>query len=264
MVAIAEQVGFYTRSEMMVIGASRALRDGDVVFVGVGLPNLACNLAKRLHAPSLQMVYEAGIFDANPERQALSIGDSCLVAGASGVTAISEIFLFYLQRGLIDVGFLGGAQIDRHGNLNTTAIGDYAQPAVRLPGSGGACDIATLAKRVFIVGRQSKRSFVNRVDFVTSPGYLPGGSRPEGAPGGGPKLVVTDLGVYDFSDRGEMKVRSLYPDVTAEEVRNKTGWQIEIPMDVTTALPPTTQELRILREDLDPNCHYLKGDRPRD
>jgi len=245
---------------MMVISASRSLRDGDVVFVGVGLPNLACNLAKRLHAPSLQMVYEAGIFDANPERQALSIGDPCLAAGASCVTAISEIFLFYLQRGLIDVGFLGGAQIDRHGNLNTTVVGDYSHPEVRLPGSGGACDIATLAKRVFIIGRQSKRSFVDRVGFVTSPGYLPGGGRPAGAPGGGPKLVVTDLGVYDFSACGEMRVRSLHPNAPAEEVRNKTGWGIEVPVDVTITLPPTAQELRILREDLDPNRYYLKGE----
>lgn len=260
MAAIVEPVGLYTRSEMMVISASRALRDGDVVFVGVGLPNLACNLAKRLHAPSLQMVYEAGIFDANPERQALSIGDPCLVAGASCVTSISEIFLLYLQRGLIDVGFLGGAQIDRYGNLNTTVIGDYSHPAVRFPGSGGACDIATLAKRVFIIGRQSRRSFVGRVDFVTSPGYLPGGGRPKGAPGAGPQLVVTDLGVYSFRDSGEMIVTSLHPDVTAEEVCNKTGWEIEVPVDVSTTLLPTTEELRILREDLDPNCHYLKGE----
>jgi glutaconate CoA-transferase subunit B len=260
MVAIAEPVGLYTRSEMMVISASRALRDGDVVFVGVGLPNLACNLAKRLHAPSLQMVYEAGIFDANPERQALSIGDPCLVAGASCVTSINEIFLLYLQSGLIDVGFLGGAQVDRYGNLNTTVIGDYSHPVVRFPGSGGACDIATLAKRVFIIGRQSRRSFVGRVDFVTSPGYLPGGGRPAGAPGTGPQLVVTDLGVYDFRDCGEMTVTSLHPEVTAEEVRNKTGWEIAVPVNVNTTLPPTTEELRILREDLDPNRYYLKGE----
>ena len=260
MVAIAEPVGQYTRSEMMVISASRALQDGDVVFVGVGLPNLACNLAKRLHAPSLQMVYEAGIFDANPERQALSIGDPCLAAGASCVTSICEIFLFYLQRGLIDVGFLGGAQIDRYGNLNTTVIGEYSRPAVRLPGSGGACDIATLAKRIFIIGRQSRRSFVGHVDFVTSPGYLPGGGRPTRAPGTGPQLVVTDLGVYDFRDRGEMTVTSVHPDVTSEEVRNKTGWEIEVPVNVSTTPPPTAEELRILREDLDPNRHYLKSE----
>ena len=260
MAVIAEQTGLSTRSELMVIAAARALRDEDVVFVGIGLPNLACNLAKRLHAPRLQMVYESGIYGADPERQALSTGDPCLVSGAASVSPLSEIFLFYLQKGLIDVGFLGGAQVDRYGNLNTTVIGDYKSPKVRLPGSGGASDIATLAIRTFIIGSQSRKSFVERVEFVTSAGNLPGGCRPKGAWGGGPQLVVTDLGVYDFDNQGELRVVSLHPGVTTEEVRNKTGWEIEIPARVKTTLPPVTEELRILRERLDPNCHYLKRD----
>jgi glutaconate CoA-transferase subunit B len=250
----------YTRAELMVIEAARALRDGDCVFVGIGLPNLACNLAKRLHAPSLQMVYESGVFGADPERQALSIGDPCLVTGAASVTSLSDVFLFFLQRGHIDVGFLGGAQVDRRGNLNTTAIGGYSRPAVRLPGSGGASDIATLAKRVFIIGRQTRRTFVERVEFVTSAGYLEGGARPAGAPGQGPQLVVTDLGVYHFVN-GEMALTSLHPDVTADEVRSHTGWDIVVPDNVRTTPEPSPEELRVLREDLDPKGYYLRGDR---
>jgi len=256
MVASAEAV--YTRAELMVIAASRALRDGDVVFVGIGLPNLACNLARRLHAPDLQMVYEAGVYGAQPERQALSIGDPCLVSGAAAVCSLGEIFLFYLQRGLIDVGFLGGAQVDRYGNINTTVIGPYERPAVRLPGSGGASDIAALAGRVFIIGRQSKRSFVDQVGFVTSPGHQPGGGRPPGAHGGGPQLVVTDLAEYDFGPDGQMRVRSLHPGVTPEEVRANTGWDIEVPAGTATTQPPSADELRILREELDPNGYYLR------
>ncbi len=256
--ATADRV-VYTRAELMVIAAARALRNGDVVFVGIGLPNLACNLAKRLHAPALQMVYEAGVFGASPERQALSIGDPCLVTGAASVCSLGEIFLFYLQRGLIDVGFLGGAEVDRHGNINTTVIGPYERPTVRLPGSGGASEIAALARRVFIIGRQSKRTFVNRVSFVTSPGNRPGGGRPVGAPGGGPKLVVTDLAVYHFGADGEMQVHSLHPGVTGDDVRGATGWPIVIPEGVETTDAPSPAELRILRDELDPNGYYLKG-----
>jgi len=258
MASIVKQPVSFTRSELMVIAASRALREEDVVFVGIGLPNLACNLAKRLHAPHLQMVYESGIYGADPDRQPLSIGDPCLASRAACVSPLSEIFLFYLQRGLIDVGFLGGAQVDRHGNLNTTAIGDYRSPKVRLPGSGGACDIATLAKRIFIIGSQSRKSFVEKVEFVTSAGKLPGGLRSQGAFGAGPQLVVTDLGVYDFDDDGELRVVSLHPGVTAEEVLSNTGWPIEVPDPVATTVPPATEELRILRERLDPHHYYLK------
>jgi glutaconate CoA-transferase subunit B len=257
MVVTAEPSLVYTQQELMVIAASRALSDGEVVFVGIGLPNLACNLAKRLHAPGLQLVYESGVFGAAPERQALSIGDPCLVSGAASVCSLGEIFLFYLQRGLIDVGFLGGAQVDRHGNINTTVIGDYGSPKVRLPGSGGASEIAVLARRVFIIGRQSRRSFVDRVAFVTSPGHLPGGGRPPGAQGGGPQLVVTDLGVYDFDSGGEMRVRSLHPGVTREDVLANTGWGLAVPPGIPATVAPTAEELRILRTELDPHGHYL-------
>ena len=250
----------YSRSELMVIAAARALRDGEVVFVGIGLPNLACNLARRTHAPTLELVYESGVFGAVPERQALSIGDPCLVAGSASVCSLPDIFLLYLQRGLIDVGFLGGAQVDRFGNINTTAIGSYAAPKVRLPGSGGASEIAALAKRVCIIGRQTARSFVERVDFVTSPGRTRDGARPAGATGGGPERVITDLGQYVFdANDGTMRLETMHPGVTLDEVRAHTGWPLDAPLVDEATAPPTGEELRILREELDPKGYYLKG-----
>lgn len=246
----------YSRTELMVIEAARALRNGEVVFVGIGLPNLACNLARRLHAPQLELVYESGVFGAAPERQALSIGDPCLVAGAASVCSLPEIFLFYLQRGLIDVGFLGAAQIDRYGNINSTVIGAYDRPSVRLPGSGGASEIAALARRVFLIGRQSRRTFVERVDFVTSPGHSPEGPNSGTGRGGGPELAFTDLASYDFDGSGEMRLRSLHPGVTLAEVEAATGWTIERPPAIEATTPPTGDELRLLRE-LDPHGYYL-------
>jgi glutaconate CoA-transferase subunit B len=247
----------YTRAELMVVAAARALRDGERVLVGIGLPNLACNLAKRLHAPDLELVYESGVIGAAPERQALSIGDPCLVAGAASVCSLPELFLYYLQGGRIDVGFLGGAQIDRFGNINTTVIGRYADPAVRLPGAGGAPDIAAFAARVFIIGKQSPRSFVERVDFVTSPGHSVENGKPRHR---GPQLVVTDLGMYGFDPaHGTMELRSLHPGVTVDEAQQNTGWTLARAANLDTTPPPTEEELRLLREELDPKGRYLKA-----
>ncbi len=173
----------YTASELMTINAARMLRDGDVVFVGVGLPNLACNLARRTHAPGLVMIYELGVIGAQPARLPLSIGDPTLVSGALSVCSMYDIFAFYLQRGFISVGFMGGAQIDRYGNVNATVIGDYRKPKVRLPGSGGAMEIAAWADRWFIITPHQKRRFPEKVDFCTSAGFLGG---PRRAPGGRP------------------------------------------------------------------------------
>jgi glutaconate CoA-transferase subunit B len=237
----------WTRQELMVITAARVLKDHDVVLVGIGLQNLACNLARRLHAPNLQLVYESGVFGAAPDRLPLSIGDPCLVSGAAAVCSLSELFLFYLQRGLIDVGFLGAGQIDRFGNLNTTVVGPYDAPRVRLPGSGGACDIALLARRVFVITPQSPRVFVDRVDFVTSPGFA-GPHRPEGARGAGPELIVTDLGTYGFDpETGEMRIRTLHQGVTHHEVSAATGWPIPAPATIVTTPEPDAAELKILR-----------------
>jgi glutaconate CoA-transferase subunit B len=249
----------YSRAELMIVAAARALRDGERVLVGIGLPNLACNLARRLHAPKLELVYESGVIGAAPERQALSIGDPCLVSGAASVCSVPELFLYYLQGGRIDVGFLGGAQIDRFGNINTTVIGPYTRPRVRLPGAGGAPDIAAFASRVFIVGKQSRRSFVDRVDFITSPGHAAENGRPRGGQGHGPQLAVTDLGIYGFdATRGTMVLRSLHPGVTFEEAQSGTGWTLDRMPDLQTTPPPTDEELRLLREELDPKGRHLK------
>lgn len=231
----------YTRRELMACAAARLLADGEVVFVGIGLPNLACNLARRRHAPNLVLIYESGAVGAVPERLPVSIGDPALVAGALGVCSMADVFYGYLHGGRIDVGFLQGAQIDRHGNLNTTVIGDYGRPKVRLPGSGGACEIALHARKVLVVAPQSRRTFPGRVDFVTSPGH---------GRGGGPAAVITDLGCYRFAD-GEMVLTSVHPGVTVEEVRGQIGWELRVAAELATTEPPSGEELKLLREELD-------------
>lgn len=241
--------------EMMIVAAARALAGIRTVFVGVGLPNIACNLAQRTVAPDLELVYESGVYGARPARLPLSIGDPALVTGALSVCSMADLFGLYLQGGRIDVAFLGGAQIDRYGNLNTTVIGDYAHPKVRLPGSGGACEIAIHARQVFIIMRLSRRSFVERLDFLTSPGHLGGAGEREhlGMPGRGPQVVVTDKSVFRFDpDSGEMVLVSLHPGVRLEDVRAEMGWDPRVSPDLTETEPPTPEELRLLREELDP------------
>lgn len=240
-----------TPAEVMVVAAARQLAGERVCFVGVGLPNIACNLARRTSNPDLQLVYEAGVYGARPPRLPLSIGDPALVTGSDAIHGMFELFAYYLQGGLIDVGFLGASQIDRHGNINTTVIGKYGRPSVRLPGSGGACEIAINARKVFVIVRQSKRSFVERVDFTTSPGHL-AGERPPGWLGRGPSVVVTDLGVYGFDASGEMELRTLHPGVTLEQAREHTGWELRVVEDLGETPAPSEEELRLIREDLDP------------
>jgi glutaconate CoA-transferase, subunit B len=232
----------FSASEMMIVAAARELAGQRVCFVGVGLPNIAVNLARRTVAPDLELVYEAGVFGARPARLPLSIGDPTIVTGATAVTSMFELFGYYLQGGLIDVGFLGAAQIDRHGNINTTVIGDYATPKTRLPGSGGACEIALNAKSVFVIMRQSPRSFVEQIDFRTSPG-------------GRVSVVVTDKGVYHL-DGGEMRLDSLHPGVTLDELRASMGWQPRLADALAQTEPPSAEELRLIREELDPRGVY--------
>lgn len=241
----------WTPTEMMVVASARQLAGERVCFVGVGPPNIACNLARRTVSPDLQLVYEAGVFGARPARLPLSIGDPTLATGADAIHGMFELFAYYLQGGLIDVGFLGASQIDRWGTINTTVIGEYGNPTVRLPGSGGACEIAINARKVFVIMPQSRRSFVERVDFTTSPGHL-GGRRPAGWLGAGPHVVVTNLGVYGFDDRGEMELRSLHPSVTLEQAREATAWDLKVAVDLSETSPPTAEELRLIREELDP------------
>ena len=251
----------YSSSELMTINAARLLRDDDVVFVGVGLPNLACNLARRTHAPNLTMIYEAGVVGAQPARLPLSIGDPTLVSGAASVCSMYEIFAFYLQRGLIDVGFLGGAQIDRYGNVNATVIGSYANPKVRLPGSGGSAEIAAWANRTYLITPHQKRRFPEICDFVTGAGFLAGhGARKaSGVRGGGPQAVVTDLGLLEPDESGELTLTALHPGQTVERAKANTGWDLKIASKLRTTAPPTAHELQLLRDELDPDGIYLKG-----
>jgi glutaconate CoA-transferase subunit B len=251
-----------TSAELMIVNAARMLKDGDVVFVGVGQPNLACNLAKRTHAPNLVMIYEAGVIGAEPARLPLSIGDPTLVSGALSVVSMYDIFSNYLQRGNVDVGFLGGAQIDKFGNINATFIGsDYLHPKVRLPGSGGAQEIAAWANRCYIMTPHQKRRFPEKVDFVTSAGHLegPGGRKQAGLRGKGPVGVVTDLGILEPDDSGELVLTSLHPGKTTEQAIENTGWALKVITPIRYTQQVSEKELRILRQDLDPTGIYLKG-----
>jgi len=257
---MSDDLGF-TPNEMMIVQRARWLEGEKICFVGVGMPNIAVNLAKRTVSPDIQMVYEAGVFGAEPMRLALSIGDPTLVTGATAVTSQFDLFAFYLQAGLIDVGFLQGAEIDRYGNLNTTVIGNYAQPKVRLPGSGGAVEIAINARRVFIIMPQKQRSFVDKLFFQTSPGHAsdPAKEQARGWLGAGPYVAITDLGEYRLDEQtGEMTLVSMHPGVTLDDIRENTGWEMKVADDVRETPPPTVEELRLIREELDPEGVYSR------
>ncbi|MEO8294779.1 MAG: CoA-transferase [Gemmatimonadota bacterium] len=251
----------YTPSEMMTAVAARELRDGEVVFVGIGLPNLACNLARSTHAPNLVLLYESGAVGAVPERVPVSIGDPALVTGSLMVCGMADVFQCFLQGGRIEVGFLGGAQIDRYGNINTTVVGSYERPKVRLPGSGGAAEIAIHAKRTLIISRLDARAFPENVDFITSPGHSYRGipRKDLGMPGAGPVKVITDKATLE-SDRetGELVLTGLYPNVTVDDVRQGIGWKLRVRETLDMIAPPMEHELSLLREKLDPKKLYLK------
>ena len=252
----------YSSSELMIINAARLIKNGDVVFVGVGQPNLACNLAKRTHAPDLVMIYEAGVIGAEPARLPLSIGDPTLVSGALSVVSMYDIFANYLQRGHVDVGFLGGAQIDKYGNINSTIIGnDYTHPKVRLPGSGGAQEMAAWANRCYIMTSHQKRRFPEKVDFVTSAGYLEGsgGRASAGLRGQGPVGVITDIGYMEPDENGELVLTALHPGRKTQEAIENTGWTLKVSRNLRITEPVTKKELTILREDLDPTGIYAKS-----
>lgn len=249
----------YTASEMMIVAAARALAGTRTVFVGVGMPNIACNLAQRTVAPELELIYEAGVYGARPARLPLSIGDPTLVTGATSAVSQADLFGLYLQGGLVEVALLGGAQIDRFGNLNTTVIGPYATPKTRLPGSGGACEIAINARETFMIMRLKRRAFVAKLDFVTSPGHLTGGDARArlGLPGAGPTRVITDLALFDFANpEREMQLIATHPGVSIDDVRAEVGWDLRIAPDVAVTPAPTEDELRTVRVDLDPDGMY--------
>jgi len=243
----------------MIINASRALEGSRVVFVGVGLPNIACNLAQRTHSPELKLVYESGIFGAHPARLPLSIGDPTLVSDATSAVSMADLFMLYLQGGLVDTALLGGAQIDKYGNLNTTIIGNYDSPKVRLPGSGGACEIAINAHRTLMIMRLKRRAFVEKLDFMTSPGHLDGQTdrAKMGIPGGGPQRVITDRALFDFDvETKEMTLVEVAPGETAESIQNDIAWELKVSPNLKEITPPNAAELSVIREELDPQGLY--------
>jgi glutaconate CoA-transferase subunit B len=236
----------FTLNELMCVLAAREIKNGDVVFVGIGLPNLACNLARATHAPDMTLIYESGAVGAQPERVPPSIGDPALVTGSLMVCSMQDIFQSFLQNGKIQVGFLGGAQVDKMGNINTTVVGPYAAPKVRLPGSGGACEIALHAQRVLIIAKLDKRAFPEKVDFITSPGKRV-------------KKVITNLGILEPDPRsGELQVTALYPGVTLEQVRENVGWAIKASQPLAAVPLPEPREITLLREKLDPQKLHIK------
>ncbi|MGW4586653.1 CoA-transferase subunit beta [Amycolatopsis thermoflava] len=237
---------------MMSVAAARALTGGQRVFVGIGLPSTAANLARRTHAEDLVLIYESGTLGSKPTRLPASIGDGILADTADAVISVPEVFNYWLQPGRIDVGFLGAAQLDKFGNINTTVIGaDYADPKVRLPGAGGAPEIAANCHEVYVVVRQSKRSFVEQVDFITSFGHGRGKGEREklGLPGAGPTLVITDLGVMrPDPETAELVLTQIHEGVTVEQVKDATGWDLKVAPELETTPPPTEAELTALRE----------------
>jgi glutaconate CoA-transferase subunit B len=250
----------FSYQELMVTAASRELKNHEVVFVGIGIPQLGALLAQRTHAPDLTLIYESGVVGTQPARLPLSIGDPTLVSGTYGIFNFYETFSMLLQRGFIDVGFIGGAQVDKYGNINSTVIGAYDKPKVRLPGSGGGCEITGLSKRIIIITPHEKRRMVEKVDFITSPGFVDGpGARERVGLEGGPSAVITTMGVLRFDDKSkEMYLCSHHPGLSVDQVKQNTGWDLKVSPSVKITEPPTVEEIEILRKDLDPQGIFLK------
>jgi len=240
-----------SQTEMMTIAASRALRNDDVVFVGIGAPSAACNLARLTHAPDITLIYESGTIGTAPSVLPLSIGDGELCETAVTIVSVPEMFRYWLQGGRISVGFLGGAQIDRFGNINTTVIGDYHSPKIRLPGGGGAPEIASSCQKVFITMKQSLRGFVDKVDFYTSFGHGEGGDHRKriGIRTQGPMLLVTDLAVWEPDpETKEFTVTALHPGVTRAQIQETVGWPVKFSDTLSETPAPTEDELTVLRD----------------
>lgn len=241
----------YTSSEMMIVAAARALRGDDVCFVGIGAPSAACNLARLTHAPGITLIYESGTIGAKPHLLPLSIGDPELCETALATVPVPEMFAYWLQGGRITIGFLGAAQIDKFANINTTVIGEYERPKVRLPGGGGAPEIASGCREVFVIVPQTLRSFVPQVDFITSFGHGTGGDHRTrlGFRTSGPTLVVTDLCLLrPHPKTKELMVASIHPGVSRERIAERTGWPVRFADEVAQTPPPTPEELAVLRD----------------
>ncbi len=247
----------YIKPELMACCGAREIKDGDVVIVGTGFPTMSANIAKYTHAPRAVMMQESGVYDARPVRPALSVGDPCLNPGAAMIGGLIEVMGMFLQAGWVDLGFLAGSQVDKFGNINTTVIGDYKKPKNRLPGSGGANPIGSLAKKVLIVALHDTKRLAERVDFITTPGYIDGpGARERWglAPDTGPEVIITNKAVLRFDKKTkEAYLESYHPGNTIEEIRSATPWDLKIAGDVRETEPPTAEELRVLHEILDPH-----------
>ena len=247
----------YIKPELMACCGAREIRDGDVVVVGTGFPTMSANIAKYTHAPQAVMMQESGVYDARPSRPALSVGDACLNPGSAMIGGLTDIMGMFLQGGWVDVGFLSGSQVDRYGNLNTTCIGSYDTPQSRLPGSGGANPIGALAKRILIIAQHDPRRLPARVDFITTPGYIdgPGARERWGLPADtGPQVIITNKAVLRFDARTkEAYLASYHPGSTINEIRSLTGWDLHVAPDIHETEPPRADELRVMREILDPN-----------
>jgi glutaconate CoA-transferase, subunit B len=256
------QVG-YTIKEQMIVSAARYIKDSDIIYAGVGLPNVAVLLAKLTHAPNATVVYETGIIRTEPCVLGLGVDTLPTQYLSDMLTDVLYVNSF-AQRGFFTIGFLGGGQIDRYGNINSNCTGDYSRPSLRFPGSGGGCDIASLCKNVMVVIDQKKFRFPARVDFISAPGYLDGkeGDREKRGllPGTGPTRVVTNLGIYSFRE-GEMVLESIHSKagVTLEDIRENTGWDMRVSDDVKETEPPSKDELTVLRERVDPEMKFIKG-----
>ncbi len=251
----------YTLTELMTVAAAREIQDGEVVFAGTGLPMLGAMLAQRTHAPDCCIIFEAGTIASQLAHLPMSVGDPRVLHGAAVAAGLSEVFTYVLQAGRVDVGFLSGAQIDRYGNINSTAIGkNPLHPEVRFAGSGGSCDIACLACRTVIIAKHEKRRFPEKVDYITSPGWLNGGSTRDesGLIRGGPSVVVTTMGVMRFRpDSKQMYLESYHPGLSAQAVANETGFPLDTAGAVETPIP-SSDELYILRESVDPERVFLE------
>ena len=247
----------YIKPELMACCGAREIRDHDVVIVGTGFPAMAANIAKHIHAPGAIMVQESGVIDARPRRPALSVGDPCLNPGAAMIGGLVDVMGMLLQAGRVDVGFLSGSQVDKYGNINTTVIGPYDQPKSRLPGSGGANPIGSLVRRTLIITLHDKRRLAERVDFITTPGYIdgPGAREKWGLPDGtGPAVIITNKAVLRFDpDTCIAFLATYHPDCTIDEIRDNTPWDLKVAADAAPTEPPTAEELRVLREVLDPH-----------
>lgn len=253
----------YSLTELMIVEGARALEDEQVVFVGTGLPMAACMLAQKTHAPGLVLVAETGPINPEVLPGTMGVSDPRTWHGAVSIEPLLDVLGGVLQRGLCDVGFLGGAQVDRYGNLNSTCIGDWHEPRVRLVGSGGASDIAACAGKTYLMMLHERRRFVERCDYITSPGFLSGpGCRDQyNYPGAGPELVITDLGVFGFhSETKQLMAKKLHPGISLEQVEERTGFALEVAEELATTEPPTVELLEVLRTEVDPRGTYTRQD----